>query len=106
MSKKTAELVCKESAIKAIDLQILQKILPKFHGSRQKQSPRPTLFMFGETPTEGDHRAFLAVPIEDIENARFSRSARKIERMLRVLGDLVVKEEYVKNKGAEDAADY
>jgi 5-methylcytosine-specific restriction endonuclease McrBC GTP-binding regulatory subunit McrB len=88
--KNAQELTGNENINTSLDLQILQKVLPKFHGSRQKlEEPllRLFAFCFDETPEEQDYHSFLESHAGTIESARFPRSARKIKRMLEVLGD-------------------
>jgi 5-methylcytosine-specific restriction endonuclease McrBC GTP-binding regulatory subunit McrB len=60
------ELIQGFELVEAMDIQILQKILPKFHGTQGKlEEPLKKLFEFCNA-----------------ENTRFPRSAQKLERML------------------------
>ena len=69
-----------------IDIQILQKVLPKFHGTQGKlEGPLTDIlaFCYGE---EGDvSNETLEKAIEFDEAARFPRSAQKIARMIKNL---------------------
>jgi 5-methylcytosine-specific restriction endonuclease McrBC GTP-binding regulatory subunit McrB len=72
----------------AIDIQILQKILPKFHGTRAKlKMPLRELLSFcyqddDAAPSEKIEKASGLYP-----NAQYPRSAKKIARMLRTLDE-------------------
>ncbi|SMC26646.1 AAA domain (dynein-related subfamily) [Desulfacinum hydrothermale DSM 13146] len=70
----------------AFDIQILQKILPKFHGTQAKlQGPLESFlaFCFSDQKTYDD--TLMNQAAEHNSSARFPRSARKIANMLRNL---------------------
>lgn len=72
-----------------LDIQILQKILPKFHGSQAKlDEPLGSLLAFCYHNYNAGNESHLTEDIDKaIENGdiRFPRSARKLSRMLRNL---------------------
>ena len=83
------EFLEKFSLNEAIDIQILQKILPKFHGTQGKlEEPLRDIFYFcydnthqnGTIPDE-----MLEKAAEFDEKAIFPRSAQKIARMIKNL---------------------
>lgn len=83
-------LVGVEQEMTAMDFQILQKVLPKFHGSRQKlEEPlgRLLAFCFGDELEEVEIRSLLKECGGKLDTALFPRTARKIVRMLRILAD-------------------
>ncbi len=68
-----------------LDIQILQKILPKFHGSQAKlEEPLNKLFMFCARPEHGVDPQHLEYASDRInkERFRYPRSAKKLIRML------------------------
>ena len=69
-----------------IDIQILQKVLPKFHGTQGKlEGPLKDILAFCYDK-EGDiSNETLGKAIEYDEDARFPRSAQKIARMIKNL---------------------
>jgi len=70
----------------ALDVQIVQKILPKFHGTRAKlEEPLTELFSFcfENQPSNTDELSTKAIKFD--KNARYPRSAQKIAQMLRQL---------------------
>ncbi|OIP43602.1 MAG: hypothetical protein COX16_08170 [Deltaproteobacteria bacterium CG23_combo_of_CG06-09_8_20_14_all_51_20] len=73
----------------AIDIQILQKVLPKFHGTQGKlQQPLSDLlhFCFDETDKTGKPSEDLLQKAQSTDNgATYPRSARKIARMIQNL---------------------
>jgi 5-methylcytosine-specific restriction enzyme B len=70
----------------AIDIQILQKVLPKFHGTQGKlEQPLSDLlhFCFDETSGGGKPSEDLLQKAQNMDNdASYPRSARKIARMI------------------------
>ena len=70
----------------AVDIQILQKILPKFHGTQGKlEAPLKRLFAFCCYGTDNCDESFLENDAAYDEDNRFPRSAQKLSRMLRNL---------------------
>ncbi|MBU4288810.1 MAG: AAA family ATPase [Proteobacteria bacterium] len=68
----------------AFDIQILQKILPKFHGTQAKleQPLRDILaFCYGEKPIEFDNE-FIEEASVSADGARYVRTAKKLARMI------------------------
>jgi len=76
----------------ALDLQVLQKVLPKFHGSRQgleKPLLRLMLFCCGQAVDDSDDYVSVMTKCEQImDQSAFPRSAKKIYRMLKSLHDV------------------
>lgn len=70
----------------AMDIQILQKILPKFHGTQAKlETPLGNLLGFCRG-AEGNHdESYLDKAIAYDKDARFPRSARKLASMIQNL---------------------
>lgn len=85
----TAAMVGKRELKTALDLQILQKILPKLHGSKQSlEEPLIELFKLtaGEEEKSIDEvKDILKSDELDLGTAKYPRSARKIKRMLDTL---------------------
>ncbi len=85
----TKDMVKKFDINETLDVQILQKVLPKFHGSQAKlEEPLKRLLKFCwlDQTVSGD--SFVEADIENvIQNGhmRFPRSARKLARMIRNL---------------------
>jgi 5-methylcytosine-specific restriction enzyme B len=70
----------------AMDIQILQKILPKFHGTQGKLvEPLNKLFAFCCDETISLDESYLQKAATYDEYARFPRSAQKLARMIRNL---------------------
>jgi 5-methylcytosine-specific restriction endonuclease McrBC GTP-binding regulatory subunit McrB len=70
-----------------VDIQILQKILPKFHGTQGKlEEPLNRLFAFCYSDTDSLDESFFENAAAYDEDARFPRSAQKLARMIRNLG--------------------
>jgi 5-methylcytosine-specific restriction endonuclease McrBC GTP-binding regulatory subunit McrB len=70
----------------ALDIQILQKILPKLHGTRAKlEEPLGSLIAFCHGVDAPISEEQLQKPRSDDSEARFPRSARKIAQMLHQL---------------------
>ena len=80
---------CKEDTDTALDLGILQKVLPKFHGTRARlEKPLQDVLMFCYSKRADDYDKKLLEPAEKFDtNARFPRSAQKCARMLRTLDE-------------------
>lgn len=76
----------------ALDLQVLQKVLPKFHGSRQRlEKPLLQLLLFccGQEQDENDdYRDVMNKCKQVMDQSAFPRSAQKIYRMLKSLHDI------------------
>lgn len=89
--KNAIEFVGPDSAIIALDLQILQKVLPKFHGSRQKlEKPLLQILMFcfdEEVEDEPRFDQVVAKAEEQLGDATFPRTASKVIRMLTTLSE-------------------
>lgn len=69
-----------------VDIQILQKILPKFHGTQAKlEEPLGKLFAFCSGVDTDYSESVLSEPEEISEDAPFPRSAKKLARMIRNL---------------------
>lgn len=67
----------------AIDIQILQKILPKFHGTQAKlEEPLGKLIAFCRGDKNGPDESYLQIAASFDKDARFPRSAQKLARML------------------------
>lgn len=65
------------------DIQMLQKILPKFHGTQAKlQEPLERLLAFCRADQSGYEDALIERALAGEADARFPRSARKIAAML------------------------
>lgn len=85
----TKDMVEEFNINETLDVQILQKVLPKFHGSQAKlEEPLKRLLKFCwlDQTVSGD--SFVEADIENvIQNGhmRFPRSARKLARMIRNL---------------------
>jgi len=87
------KLVGKNSLNIALDLQILQKILPKFHGSKQKlEEPLLELLKFvlkdGEVQVDGLRNELKNKEVDwdaKIKASKYPRSAKKLFRMLKTL---------------------
>ncbi len=89
--KNALELLEPGNDMLALDLQILQKVLPKFHGSRQRLE-KPLLqlleFCFGdEVESDPEFNAVVVQYDDSLEDALFPRTASKIIRMLKTLGE-------------------
>jgi len=71
------------------DLQMLQNIIPKFHGTAARlKEPLTRLFWFCRglaDPGSGDFDEALALSDPDMGEFRLPASARKLQRMLRTL---------------------
>jgi len=66
-----------------MDIQILQKILPKFHGTQGKlEEPLRRLFTFSYDGTDSSIELNLEKSAAYDEEARFPRSAQKLARMI------------------------
>jgi len=69
-----------------MDVQILQKILPKLHGTRAKlEDPLAKLFVLCHGAHDAAHDELLAKARAYDQKARFPRSSQKIARMMRQL---------------------
>ncbi len=69
-----------------VDIQILQKILPKFHGTQAKlEEPLGKLFTFCSGVDTDNYESPLPESEEIPEDAPFPRSAKKLARMIRNL---------------------
>ena len=88
--------------LKALDAQILQKILPKLHGSRTRLAPLlGALAQYCATgtkaaalehfPEEGNSPKRGLKDARNIQNPKFEESYKKLERMIEVL----VEEQFV-----------
>lgn len=89
--KNAVEQLEPGNEVLALDLQILQKVLPKFHGSRQRLE-KPLLqlleFCFGdEVASEPEFDTLISKYDDSLEDAYFPRTAAKIIRMLKTLGE-------------------
>lgn len=67
----------------AMDIQIIQKILPKLHGTRAKlEEPLQRIFAFCHSESTSFSEELLHRFISETSDFRFFRSAQKISRML------------------------
>ena len=67
----------------AVDIQIIQKILPKLHGTRAKlEEPLQRIFAFCHSQSTPFSEELLHRSISGSSDFRFFRSAQKISRML------------------------
>ena len=70
----------------AVDAQILQKILPKLHGTRAKlEEPLQKILAFCRNDTDVYSKNLLWVASDNASDFRFPRSGNKIARMLKQL---------------------
>lgn len=68
----------------AFDIQILQKILPKFYGTQGKlEQPLKNIlsFCYGKKPNEFDNK-FIEEASVSADGARYVRTAQKLARMI------------------------
>jgi len=88
------QMIGNDSVNVALDLQILQKILPKFHGNKQRLE-EPLLKIFQYVLNEPSSIDELKDELKNEEadwdsrltKAKYSRSANKIYRMLKILNN-------------------
>ncbi|MEW6185005.1 MAG: AAA family ATPase [Thermodesulfobacteriota bacterium] len=67
----------------AIDIQILQKILPKFHGTQAKlEGPLEKFLVFCRGENKLIEESYLEIAASFDKEARFPRSAQKLARMI------------------------
>jgi energy-coupling factor transporter ATP-binding protein EcfA2 len=91
----TEDLIGNNKLDQALDIQILQKVLPKFHGSKQKlQTPLVEIIQFalGDSELqEGNIDSYIKNQDDKwlgiLKKAKYPRSAQKLNRMLRTLSD-------------------
>jgi len=77
------ELIQNFNLDEVMDIQILQKILPKFHGTQGKlEEPLNRLFAFCYGETDSLDKTILKKAAAYDEDARFPRSAQKLARMI------------------------
>ncbi len=70
----------------ALDIQFLQKVLPKFHGTQAKlQAPLEKILCFCYDLENGDLEELKRKANEFDLNARFPRTAQKTARMIHQL---------------------
>ncbi|MBI4768410.1 MAG: AAA family ATPase [Deltaproteobacteria bacterium] len=80
------EMVLELKLVDAIDIQILQKILPKFHGTQAKlEEPLGKLLAFCLGEKNISDESYLQPTVSFDGDARFPRSAQKLARMIRNL---------------------
>jgi hypothetical protein len=86
LDSNTHELIQDFDLEEVMDIQILQKILPKFHGTQGKlEEPLRRLFAFCYDGTYSFDESFLEKAAVYDEAVRFPRSAQKLARMIRNL---------------------
>ena len=84
--RNTHELIQNFDLEEVMDIQILQKILPKFHGTQGKlEEPLNRLFAFCYDEDISYSELILEKAAAYDEEARFPRSAQKLARMIRNL---------------------
>jgi len=87
--QNAVELAGSESEQDALDFQLLQKVMPKFHGSRQKLE-KPLLkllaFCFDDPGDDLEYSKAVAEYEGRLKDGVFPRTAEKVLRMLKSLG--------------------